>query len=172
LAQLVETGYAREDMRSALSAIALSGFIALSGCFAPPGPMERLNMSAYELNTGMRFNRLDVALGHVAKEAQSDFIDRHAKWGRGVRIVDVELSGIRALTSDSAEVNITVSWHRIDESTIRASGITQLWKNGDGGWKLSEEMRVAGSPGLFDRAKKSKTADKADEPPRVDLGQL
>lgn len=159
-------------MRSALSLLALILVPALTGCFAPPGPMERLNDSAYELNTGMRFNRIDVALGHVEKKAQSDFIERHAKWGRDVRIVDVELSGLRLLTSDSAEVNITVSWHRIDESTIRASGITQLWKNGDGGWKLEEEMRIAGSPGLFDRPTKSRTADKTDKPPRVDLGQL
>jgi len=164
-------------MRSALrlSAVALCTALAV-GCFAPPGAMEKLNMSAYELNTGMRFNRMDVALGHVAKDAQSDFMERHTKWGRGIRIVDVELAGLRPLTNDSVEVNVTVSWHRIDESTIRSSAVTQLWKDTDGGWKLDEEMRVGGSPGLFDRGDaKAKTAgDDADalEPPRVDLGQL
>ncbi|HHH27896.1 MAG TPA: hypothetical protein ENK57_06080 [Polyangiaceae bacterium] len=163
-------------MRSALYLAAAALCASLSwGCFAPPGPMEKLNMSAYELNTGMRFNRLDVALGHVSKDAQEDFIERHAKWGHGIRIVDVELAGIRPITSDSAEVNLTVSWHRIDESTIRASAITQLWKDSEGGWKLDEEMRVGGSPGLFDRERKAKTVtdrDDALEPPRVDLGQL
>ena len=162
-------------MRSALY-LATALLVSLTGgCFAPPGPMEKLNMSAYELNTGMRFNRLDVALSHVSKDAQEDFIERHTKWGRGIRIVDVELAGIRPLTSDSAEVNLTVSWHRIDESTIRASAITQLWKDSsEGGWKLNEEMRVSGSPGLFDRGQKAKKARKRDElePPRVDLGQL
>ena len=65
--------------------------VSLPACFAPPGPMERLNMSAYDLNTATRFGRMDVALEHVAQDAQVDFMARHAKWGRGIRVVDVEL---------------------------------------------------------------------------------
>ncbi|MEZ4442965.1 MAG: hypothetical protein R3B72_27970 [Polyangiaceae bacterium] len=146
--------------------------VSLPACFAPPGPMERLNMSAYDLNTATRFGRMDVALEHVAQDAQVDFMARHAKWGRGIRVVDVELSGLRILASDQAEVTLTVTWHRIDESLIRASAITQMWKNDKNGWKLGEELRVSGSPGIFDRPAKAKTAHDGSKPPRVDLGQL
>ena len=155
-------------------ALALTSF----GCFAPPGPMEKLNMSADDFNAALRFNRLDLALSHVSKDAQNDFLQRHGKWGRDVRIVDVQLHSVRPLTKDSAEVVVGVSWHRIDETTIRSSGVTQLWKDGENGWKIGEEMRVSGSPGLFARPSKAKSRgddgedDGPRKPPRAALGPV
>ena len=146
--------------------------IALPACFAPPGPMERLSNSAYDCNIAMRFNRMDVAVGYVAKAAQADFMDRHSKWGRSVRIVDVELAGMRLVTSDVAEVNLGVSWHRIDESVIRFSKISQRWKDDKDGWRMQDEMRIAGSPGLFDHARSKRDDKDLNEAPRVDMGQL
>jgi hypothetical protein len=130
-----------------------------AGCVAPPGPMERLSNSAYGLNNATRFGRLDVALGHVASEEQGDFMHRHSKWGRDVRIVDLELQGLRLITPDTAEVQLTVSWHRLDETTMRTSNLAQKWTQGKSGWELVEELRASGSPGLFARpdGKKAKT---------------
>ena len=136
--------------------------------------MERLSNSAYDCNIAMRFNRMDVATGYVAKTAQTDFAERHAKWGRALRIVDVELNGMRMITSDVAEVNSGVSWHRANESVIRFSRVSQRWKESGNGWKLEEEMRVAGSPGLFERARSTdgQGGDVELRPPRIDMGQL
>ena len=146
--------------------LALALPFALPGCFAPPGPAEQLSMSAYDHNMAMRFGRMDVAMSHVAAEAQDGFLQRHAKWGRGIRIVDVELAGMRLLTSESAEVQLTVNWVRVDESTMRSSAILQHWKQGKNNWELDEEIRVGGSPGIFDRhsGKKAKQSDGDDEP--------
>lgn len=146
--------------------------IALPACFAPPGPMERLSNSAYDCNIATRFNRMDVAVGYVDKLAQNDWLARHAKWGQHIRIVDVELAGMRMLTNETAEVSLGISWHRIDESVIRYSRINQHWKDDKDGWRLLDEMRVAGSPGLFDRETTSERREPDSAPPSVDMGQL
>ena len=133
-------------------------------------------MSAYDHNMAMRFGRMDVAMAHVASDAQASFIARHATWGRTIRIVDVELAGMRMLTSDSAEVQLTVNWHRVDESEVRSSAILQHWKQGKDNWELDEEIRVSGSPGIFDRPGGNKTERPSDEhqlpPADVDTGLL
>lgn len=128
--------------------LAISLLLA-AGCVAPPGPMERLSNSAYGLNNATRFGRLDVALSHVAAEEQGDFMHRHSKWGRDVRIVDVELEGLRLITPETAEVRLAVSWHRLDETTMRISNLAQKWTQGKSGWELVEELRAGGSAGLF-----------------------
>ena len=137
--------------------LAISLLLA-AGCVAPPGPMERLSESAYGLNNATRFGRLDVALGHVAAEEQGDFMHRHSRWGRDVRIVDLELEGLRLITPDTAEVRLAVSWHRLDETTMRVSNLAQKWTQGKSGWELVEELRAGGSVGLFPEpdAKKAK----------------
>jgi hypothetical protein len=132
-------------MRYALLTMAL----ALTGCFAPPGPMEKLNNSAYELNTATRFARMDVALSMVAADAQNDFMRRHADWHGELRIVDLEMRGVRMVETDVAEVQLAVTWHRIDQTTIQSSVISQRWTQDKNGWFLSEETRVGGSPGVF-----------------------
>jgi hypothetical protein len=147
--------------------------IALPACFAPPGPMERLTNSAYDCNMALRFNRKGIAAGYSTKEAHADFVERHAKWGHSIRIVDVEMAGMRMVTTDTAEVVLSVSWHRVDEAVIRFSQINQHWTEDRDGWRLAEEMRSGGSPGLFDRPKRSGKGQRDDAPElRVDLGQL
>jgi hypothetical protein len=121
----------------------------LGACVPPPSPAERLAFAAHEMNSAVRFGRIDVALDHVAAEAQEDFLRRHAKWGRDMRVVDLDVVGIRFIDSTTAEVNVLVAWHRLDEAEIRASGVTQTWKHDASGWKIVEEQRVGGSPGLF-----------------------
>jgi hypothetical protein len=132
-------------MRYALLTVAL----VLTACFAPPGPMEKLTNNAYELNTATRFGRMDVALSMVAEDAQNDFMRRHADWHGEMRIVDLEMRGMRMTEKDVAEVQLSVTWHRIDQTTIHSSVISQRWTQTKNGWFLSEETRVGGAPGLF-----------------------
>jgi hypothetical protein len=37
----------------------------------------------------------------------------------------------------------------MDESQLRATRVAQVWRQQDGGWKLTRERRVAGDVGLF-----------------------
>ena len=121
----------------------------LAGCVPPPSPMQRLTDAAYDLNTATRFGRFDVAMDYVEPGTQLQFANRHAKWGQGVRVLDVDLVSIRPVAEDVVEVQVMVAWHRIDEMTMRQSRIAQRWKMTDDDWRMVEERRVGGSPGLF-----------------------
>ena len=92
-------------------------------------------------------------MSHVEVEQQGDFARRHAEWHRKLRIVDVELRGMQLLTADTAEVVLDVSWHHLDESTMRGSTVSQRWKQSGRNWVLTEEHRIDGSKGLFAKQK-------------------
>jgi hypothetical protein len=150
-------------MRRAL----LISALALVGCITPPGPVERLNNAAYEMNTATRFGRMDVAIGHVAPAMQDDFVRRHGAWHRELRIVDVELNGLRLVTPDTAEVQLAISWHRPADMIMRTSLVAQKWTRSDGDWVLAEELRVGGADGLFVESDRQRAP--MDPPP---LGQV
>lgn len=133
--------------------------LACTGCLAlPPSSLERLNQTAYEHNAATRFGRMDVAAETVASEARADFGKRHRAWGREVKIVDVELEGLQVTGPDTAEVELLVSWHRIDDPTIQVTTLAQHWSQGTSDWRLVEETVVAGPAGLFPRKAKSDAA--------------
>ena len=111
--------------------------------------MERLSQHAHDLNMATRFGRMDVAMELVARESQADFMTRHKKWHRDVRIVDLEMQGARMLTTESAEVQLAVSWHHANETNIRETSIAQKWVSSGTGWVLDEERRISGSAGVF-----------------------
>jgi hypothetical protein len=134
-------------MRRPFALLALA--LGLVACLAPPGPAERLGYSAYELNTATRFGRMDIALSHVAAGVQAEFSGRHRDWGRAVRIVDVDLLGMQLQTPDLAEVEVAVSWHRIDDTILRQTTVAQKWTQQQGDWRLSEELRTGGDQGLY-----------------------
>ena len=126
--------------------------------------MERLTNAAYDLNTATRFGRMDVAVANVASHAQRDFMARHREWGRDLRIVDVELNGIRMLTPETAEVSLAVSWHRLSESTIQTSMVAQKWMSSSEGWKMATELRAGGAPGLYAAPPEEDKPKKPDTP--------
>ncbi len=148
----------------------LTGALSMGACVPPPGPMERLTNSAYDLNTATRFGRMDVAVGLVARHAQDDFIHRHKDWGRDTRIVDVELNGLRMITPETAEVSLAVSWHDLSTSEMQTSYIAQKWTSTGDGWRMAVEVRAGGAPGLFKEPKKLEKPN--GDAPNAMTGQL
>lgn len=146
--------------------------VLLGACVPPPGPMERLTNAAYDLNTATRFGRMDVAVAHVASHAQADFMARHRDWGRDLRVVDVELSGLRMVTPDTAEVTLAVSWHRLSSANIETSFVAQKWTSTTDGWKLATELRASGAPGVFSAPLEDQAKPKEAEAPNAFSGQL
>ncbi|MBK7581206.1 MAG: hypothetical protein IPI67_13455 [Myxococcales bacterium] len=126
----------------------VAGLALLGGYLAPPTQSQRVTDSARELNLATRFGRMDVALGHAAKGAQQNFLERRAEWGKNIRIVDVELAGLAMKDEMNATIQVDVSWVRINDDTLRTTRIGQIWRD-DGGWHLMREMRMAGDLGLF-----------------------
>lgn len=132
-----------------LLAVAVSFALGLGGCMLPPGPAERLNYAAHDMNAATRFGRIDVAMDHVVGHARADFAKRHAAWGRQIRVLDVELRGVRLVTPTTAEVQVAVSWHDLKHATIQVSYLSQKWTREEDDWGLVEELRVGGAKGLF-----------------------
>ena len=115
---------------------------------------------------------MDIAMSYVKSESQQDFARRHRKWHKAVRIVDLEVTGVQMVTAQEAEVHLTVSWHRLDQTTIRDSMIAQKWSQETGDWKLIEELRSGGSPGLFMKSRAKRTDKSSQKPSAPGLGQV
>jgi hypothetical protein len=131
------------------SVFLLALLASLAGCMAPVTPVARVTDAARELNLACRFGRMDVALGHTSPGARTQFLERRATWGRTVRILDVELAALRLKDEANAVIHVDVAWVRETESSMRSTRVAQMWRDGDGGWRLIREQRVAGDLGLF-----------------------
>jgi hypothetical protein len=118
------------------------------GCMTPMTPTQRLADSALEMNTATRFGRMDIALEHVAAHARDAFFKKHASWGRGVRIVDLEIAGMNMREKDEADVFLSVAWQRASEADVRLTHVSQRWRD-DRGWRLASEERKGGDYGLL-----------------------
>jgi hypothetical protein len=135
----------------------------LAACVPPPGPLERLTDAAYDLNTAMRFGRMDVAMDYVDPAVRLEFAKRHSSWGEKVRVLDVDLASIQPMAEDTVDVKVLVAWHRTDEMTMRRSLVAQRWKITDDDWRLVEERRIGGDPGLFVPVRKKKKQPSSKE---------
>jgi hypothetical protein len=120
-----------------------------SGCVRPPPPAERATNAARELNLAARFGRMDLAVAKAAPVARAEFVERRLQWGKGLRVVDVELAGLEMSEPGRALVYVDFAWVRSDEATLRNTRVSQLWSDEQGDWQLTREQRVAGDLGLF-----------------------
>src|SRR5688572_28122125 len=89
--------------------------LPLASCLAVPPASERATDAARELNVAARFGRMDIAVGLTSGAARKNFLAHRSEWGKGVRIVDVELAGMSMRDGDHAEIHVDYSWTRIDE---------------------------------------------------------
>jgi hypothetical protein len=96
-----------------------------------------------------RFGRSAVALEHVKPSARDEFGRKHADWGRGLRIVDSETSQVSVRADGDADVILTISWHRANDTTMRETELAQHWHEVRGTWWLVNEEERAGDPGLL-----------------------
>ena len=135
-------------MRKLRPVVLLSAALLASACMMPPSPAERATEAATQLNLAARFGQMDVAVSHTAKASQSDFMKRHAAWGQGLRIVDVEMASLSLPDPDRAIVLVDYGWQRQGEGNMRATRVEQTWKD-DGGWHLVRERRISGDIGLL-----------------------
>jgi hypothetical protein len=120
---------------------------------APVTSSQRLLEAARETNVSARFGRMEVAASAVSPAARAEFLRRRASWGGEIRVLDVELAGLSIdQERRRAVVEVNVAWTRMGESTLRATRVTQVWREGDSGWQLTRERRAEGDTGLFGEA--------------------
>jgi len=122
------------------------------GCIAPPPPAERAADAVRELNLAARFGRTELAGGLTADSARKGFLERRARWGKDVRVVDVELAGFDMSTKDRVRVEVDYAWTRMNEGNLRTTRVAQEWRDTGRGFKLVSEHRSGGDLGLFGEA--------------------
>src|SRR5512133_909966 len=103
--------------------------LMLTSCFATASPVQRVTDAAREMNLATRFGHVDMAVRHVEASIQADFLERRAEWGKGLRILDVELAAIHIEDEEHATVTIDVAWSSVTDSLLRATKLTQDWQN-------------------------------------------
>lgn len=142
------------SLRSQLKrAIALAAFSASAllvlGCSSLPTPRSRASEAARELNQAARWGRMDVAMEATFEEYRSEFVKNRAGWHANLRILDTEMAGLTLPDSDTAVVQVDISWLLVDNSDLRVTRIEQEWANHEGSWLIQGEKRVSGATGLF-----------------------
>ncbi len=134
----------------AVVVIALLPTIAILGCMPVQLPGEKLNDSANDVVMATRFGRMDLVVSQVQADKRDAYMDSHKDWGGKVRILDIEYGGARIVAPEKAVVLMTVSWQRIDESTLRNTMLKQTWSLADqSGWKIVKEETAGGDVGLL-----------------------
>jgi hypothetical protein len=124
--------------------------IPLAGC--PVGhqaPGARAQETANEFNVDTRFGRMELAAEKVAPDERDAFLERRRAWGASVRVADYELAGVRMKGDADAEMFVRVSWYRVDQGDLHLTTLKQKWHDFKGEWKLVDEGRADGDPGLI-----------------------
>jgi hypothetical protein len=92
---------------------------------------------------------MDLALERTDATEQASFRQRRAAWGRGINIVDVELSGLEFKSDVDAVAYVDIAWVRADDATLRTTRLAQHYRDSGRGYKLVREERIAGDLGLL-----------------------
>ncbi len=146
--------------------VALPLSLVLLGC--PIGRQSapaRAQEAATELNVNTRFGRMELAAEKVAPTAREAFLQRRKAWGSTVRVADYELAGVQMRGNDDAELYVKVAWYRVDQNDLHVTLLKQKWHDFKGDWKLVDESRAEGDPGLIgDRPAPASNAGEASEP--------
>jgi hypothetical protein len=136
-------------MRTIAVATAWTLALALSGCPAPPNSLARAQQTAQEFNLDSRLGHGELSLDRVAPEARERYTAQHRGWGTNVRVVDVEILGMRAESEHDAKALVRVSWYRPEDEELRSTTVEQTWNDKATGWQLVLERRVEGEMGLL-----------------------
>lgn len=154
-------------MRQLLAVIVPLSLAGLAGCaiVAPMSASARAQETATELNTHSRFGRLGLATEHVDPAQREAFLGRHKAWGNDIRVADYEMSGFKMKGDDDAETFVRISWYRVENGDLRNTLIRQSWKQTKGDWRLVEEVRADGDPGLLGDPAPPPPADATPAPP-------
>jgi hypothetical protein len=110
--------------------------------------MARVREAAQELNLNARFGQNELVMEHVAPDSRDAYGARHRAWGSGVRVADVELSGLRSKGDHDVDVYVRVAWYRLEQEELLSTTVRQRWHDA-GGWQLVTEERVDGDMGLL-----------------------
>lgn len=148
-----------------MRAIIIAGLF-FSGCmFQHISTENKLKEAVHSYNDAVRWNRMDIAQGQVEPAEQAKFKARHARFGRGVSIANVELLSLQVSDErDQAVSHVRYDW--IDQNTmlLSSSVVKQVWGGSFNSYALMNENIVEGDHRMFvEQKKKSKKGSEAKQ---------
>ena len=149
-------------MRAPLPAVTLAFALFLTGCPMPENAAARMQTTASDFNTDVRFGRTSLAVDKVSPKEREEFLERRKKWGVGIEIADYELISAKMVGNEDAVVIVKYDWFDIAINELHSSKLRQKWHSYKGTWLLDAEALEAGAPGLLGEA----VAEAPAAPPR------
>lgn len=134
--------------------------------FQNASPAVRLQDSVHALNDAARWSRVDIAVESVLPVYRPRFAASRRAWGRTVQIADSEIVSV-VMNDDGATSVVSVSWYRLDSTTIRQTVVEQRWHRDGRDFHLEEEVISDGDPDLLAgvRVERPPSAEPVDDPP-------
>jgi hypothetical protein len=127
----------------------LSGCALLGSMACNATTRQSFDETAALFHDDLRWGRIPTAEGVVDPSIRAAFVQRHRPWGVTVHIMDVEVESMRA-NADRGTVRLRVMWTRGTDSTVvRESVVEESWEATGAGWRLRDEVVIAGDAGLF-----------------------
>jgi len=113
-------------------------------------PSEKLNDSVRGMNDAARWGRIDLALQYIEPVFRERFLTTHHGWGRNIEVADAELLRIEmAPDRETAVALVGFSWYSLDSMTLHSTVVRQVWKKGDGDFRLDSEDVFEGDAKLL-----------------------
>ncbi len=133
------------------SSIAVASGLAawLTACAMPPTGLARAQQTVQEFNLDSRLGNGELSMDRVSPESRERYALDHRGWGTNVRVVDVELEGMRPQGDHDVRVLVRVAWYRPEDEQLRSTTVEQSWHDKPAGWQLVREQRVRGEMGLL-----------------------
>jgi hypothetical protein len=136
-------------MRRVLFAVAISlSSLAMLGCPYVPTNASRMQESAADFNTNVRFGRNELAVEQVLPESREEYLRHHKPWGKELSLADYELVSAK-MVDDNADVCIKYNWYNVRDNDLHVTTVKQKWRKLHGNWKLASEARTEGDVGIF-----------------------
>ena len=123
-----------------------------AGCvFQNLSPTERLKDAVYGLNSETRWGRMDLAIQRVVPAYRAEFEATHSRWGKSIRIADVDITNVETAGEDneSAVSYVSIRWYDARTLLMSDTVVAQTWKKVKGTYGLTGEAVRSGSPALL-----------------------
>jgi len=131
--------------------VLFSAFISLSlflsACGIAEGPQQKLTVSVFNFNEGLRWGRYNDVMPIVDKAALEHFTKMHEGWGDSLLISDAEVvQTIYDSKAHKAVVSIRFTWYKKSQMVVNTTVTNQHWEYRDSGWVMMAEEYLSGTP--------------------------
>ncbi len=120
------------------------------GCGGGQQAQNQAMHSVRGYNDALRWQRLPTAAGFIAAAEREAFLDEHEELEEELRIDYYEISRMRPIGKDRAEVQVKYTWHMDNVGVVKDTTTHQHWERHGKRWVMAEEHRVRGDemPGV------------------------